>query len=293
LEGTYNSSALTTYTPERFEQELQREQVDIGRMVCSDELNNWANMTDFMKLIARYVTSNMKAETCKDVSMHCHGSAHGGGTGSIVRALCSKTRGCSTPGPSKSVITRSGCKPICNVELQAEVDRAICRDKAAAAVVDATKDYFGAFESFHYMPRGSVSKLINIRQGCLGLRQASAGNNNKAGELADSLCGRVSGTNIAVQETYVTMRWLCPVSCGCTVSLGEGCPRSCGRGLNAVAVDPCGGGLFPGDGWINFTRTVESGTCHDIDRRLRTSTNVQVCQIEKAMHQEACCANAE
>merc|ERR1712008_213456 len=126
--GKYNSSCAVAGTQQLFKQMLQAKELPFGNVACSDMLQNWENRTDILKWTIRYVTSNMTAETCQDVSMHCSRRfvpSHDA-VGSIVRALCSKTCGCSTFEPSKSIITKSGCKTSCTSDRKASLRQHRC-----------------------------------------------------------------------------------------------------------------------------------------------------------------------
>jgi len=228
--GKYNSSCTVAFSQQLFKQLLQVPGMPFARVTCSDALHVWKNKTDVLKWAIRYVTSNMTAETCQDVSMNCSrrfGQSHDA-VGRIVRSLCSKTCGCPTFEPSKSIITKSGCNPGCNADRTASLLQHSCKDKEVAEVVAKTRVYLQAFASYHQLKMDQVVKTINVSRGCDGLRQASASDNPDVTELADLLCGRAGNSSKSLRDVpYVTMRWLCPESCGCGPAKAEGCPLSC------------------------------------------------------------------
>jgi len=89
---------------------------------------------------------------------------------------------------------------------------------------------------------------------------------------ADHLCGRDPGTNVAIQSlnTMATLRWLCPVTCGCTVD-PRGCPFSCQDGVETVAMDPCLADFCLPGSRVNISRSVSMRSCGDIIARINRS----------------------
>jgi len=115
------------------------------------------------------------------------------------------------------------------------------------------------------------------------------------------LCGVAHKTSVALQDLeYVTLRWVCPVSCGCTSDFSDECPRSCKDG-DRTSVDFCSKGLCAKDTQILNPRQVvpfEAGSkeCELIDWQMRGPSagglSQQQCEQHLEEYSTTCCKEA-
>merc|ERR1712129_225538 len=163
-----------------------------------------------------------------------------GPKGFMVRSLCSRTCGCDKHKPM--LLIKHGCSRVCLANLFHEL---YYEDETAASSISECKDhdevlkdpthsrqvseYFHKFENYFKLPQGRFNSSLFQSLGCQALQVLQ---NNKKDSIQyvirDALCGVTHTTNAALRRIqYTTLRWVCPMSCGCTVDISDECPRSC------------------------------------------------------------------
>merc|ERR1712150_62286 len=114
-------------------------------------------------------------------------------------------------------------------------------------------------------------------------------------------CGVAQETSVALKDLeYATLRWVCPVSCGCTIDFSDECPRSCKEG-DRTSGDLCSKGLCTKDTQILNLRQVVQWTrgskpCEQIDWQMRgpaaTGLSQQQCEQYSEEYSTTCCREA-
>jgi len=268
---------------------------------CVDTLAEDGRFSDSLVLGLQFMSGRFNAKHCAEFADLCSDHFQG----RVVRALCSKTCRCSTH--NSSLYVRDGCKPACLDELLTELSypgiAADCVDKGPDSQFfngPLAASYFNHFEKAMKLPSGVLNVEVFRKKGCEALvlyddnTSALHGLASKYwAPVADRLCGRVPGTNLALPEVaYNTLRWICPVTCGCTFDLHDDCPHSCRHGAY-VAKNPCSGyGLCPNGTQLHAHRLVDHNvTCGEMDRFMATSEDAHVCELIRFLHESACCVS--
>merc|ERR1712217_683968 len=82
------------------------------------------------------------------------------------------------------------------------------------------------------------------------------------------------GMEIAAPDIeWLTLRWICPVTCGCTTSMSDQCPTSCANGPGSAGKDECDGGICPGAS-ANSSMTSASKTLNESNAACKSSDTI-------------------
>jgi len=296
--GIYRTSGFPVQSVTEYQFYMTYE--DVPDPGCDDVFDLYGSMIDAYLLALQYTTDKFSAKTCRDFAPLCTDSTF---KGNLVRKYCSKTCGCHTN--NFTPIVRAGCRPGCEARLLLEkVYRGVNQSTRFADCIDyydplffngpLGNEYFESFERYMFLPKDSVPRGLFRQHGCAALQLQNMSHDRdwkqQKGPLIDQLCGRVSGSNLAIRDpSFVSLRTRCPVACGCTVDLGGGCPSSCERGPGAVAVDVCSFGVCKAGAVLNATRESGEMSCGAIDLAIRSSKQSQQCELLQATHRSTCC----
>merc|ERR1712129_591614 len=115
--------------------------------------------------------------------------------------------------------------------------------------------------------------------------------------IKDAMCGVAHQTSVSLRNlNYETLRWVCPVSCGCTLDFSDECPRSCNKN-SRISADLCSQGICPEDKSVNARKFVRYDTgffpCAYINWQMRRANKMtqQQCELRVAEYELECCSN--
>lgn len=248
---------------------------------CGDAIDHYGELYTEYLWALRYATQLMNATGCESFTKFCKQSSD---VGWLVRTYCS--RSCQCNSHMGLVVDRSGCNSVCDGAMRYElrnidIGNDLIDGINVADCVDWPKELLNDPNVSVYISQ--IMLLFGItdfsyekfkRWGCNSLTPAHSEEvfgNVSADILPDILCGRDIGTYMARRNLdYMTLRWICPIACGCSIDMSDQCPPSCKAGPGSMASDECADGLCPVDRTLNSNELTLSGdTCHDWDSSMR------------------------
>eukprot|EP00927_Polykrikos_kofoidii_P080989 TRINITY_DN7804_c0_g1_i7.p1 TRINITY_DN7804_c0_g1~~TRINITY_DN7804_c0_g1_i7.p1 ORF type:complete len:880 (-),score=98.20 TRINITY_DN7804_c0_g1_i7:314-2578(-) len=271
--GQQGLIAQLVETAAEFNSALGKTSDDFIAPACLDELHPAGDDSPVRAYleVLRFRTQRFNATRCSDFVEFCR---FVNGTGTLVRSFCSLTCQCFTH--MGVLVDRSGCSHPCNSMMKVELSS---HDSMFSSCMDQPADVYGSPEVAVWLkdletmlgveiPRESIS-----RHGCSVVSALQADTffePDKATWLPDALCGRSTGSNIAADNIqYQTLRFMCPVTCGCTLDFSAECPRSCKKGPGSMAVNTCSLGMCPSKSIANF-ELFPGIFCEQVDKYMKT-----------------------
>eukprot|EP00927_Polykrikos_kofoidii_P037226 TRINITY_DN3138_c0_g1_i5.p1 TRINITY_DN3138_c0_g1~~TRINITY_DN3138_c0_g1_i5.p1 ORF type:complete len:832 (+),score=116.50 TRINITY_DN3138_c0_g1_i5:192-2498(+) len=284
-----------------FSTELQRTSADFVTPSCVDEMHN----TEDGSAHPAYLET-LRSATLLYTATHCENFTAAfcrslDSRGRWVRSFCGRSCGCNTI--LSSLVDQSGCPSACTSEILVELS--VFSEKDPFGMADCTDKPPAAFRSppaqrFFEQLQEILDVLLPIEnltdRGCQSLFARTAEEvfgPDMSEWLPDALCGRAKGSNVALESVqYRSMRFLCPVTCGCTLSFSSDCPVSCQKGAYSVQQEACATGLCPGGAVADAspTRGPPGMSCPQIDGMLKSGQLKQAtCAILAAQMSFECC----
>jgi hypothetical protein len=289
-----NKTAVMVRTQTEFFSELQKTSDSFSSHNCTDELLSASDNRPLRAYLdgLRSLTGHVDADSCADF-VHLCGSDSS--VGVLIRSFCSRTCRCDTL--ETLMIDRTGCTPACHALTQAELSLFTdAWDQSPSACFDSPLTTFlrpdvKLLLKDYERRLGVTLPLEQIQQkGCDAFSPLykEAFSSRGSEWIPDALCGRTSGTNIAIQDVpFQTLRGLCPVSCGCSVDFTTECPLSCKKGSFRTQADACKIGACPGR---QLAKGEFDDFCHVYDRDIRNGGYLQEeCEALASMQTDACC----
>eukprot|EP00927_Polykrikos_kofoidii_P059117 TRINITY_DN5414_c1_g1_i1.p1 TRINITY_DN5414_c1_g1~~TRINITY_DN5414_c1_g1_i1.p1 ORF type:complete len:806 (+),score=90.75 TRINITY_DN5414_c1_g1_i1:357-2420(+) len=266
-----NKSVMFVSSRSEFDKELRKTVADFMTPTCWDELHATSDNSvkkPYLQSL-RFSTGRLDANHCSDFTDLCRSN-------SMIRSFCSFTCRCATI--FNGLVDRSGCSAPCTSAMHVELSTftgddneslSACFDKPQhifllPEVQELLKEYQALLDPT--LPIENITKV-----GCgafFPLSVPEIFSPESAFWLPDALCGRSMFSNIAIKNMpYQTLRWLCPVSCGCSLDFSSDCPRSCTKGSFAIQSDACASGICPGK--VAAASVFLGVTCQQLDRALK------------------------
>eukprot|EP00927_Polykrikos_kofoidii_P035076 TRINITY_DN2964_c0_g2_i4.p1 TRINITY_DN2964_c0_g2~~TRINITY_DN2964_c0_g2_i4.p1 ORF type:complete len:844 (-),score=106.18 TRINITY_DN2964_c0_g2_i4:226-2757(-) len=294
-----NKSAMIVGSKGDFDMEIRKTFSDLVSPSCVDEMHQGSEKLIIQPYLEslRFSTGRLDAIKCEDFVVFCrnHSSA-----GTLVRSFCSKTCGCGTL--ASFMVNRVGCSAGCLARTQVELSAFSGTNmRAVSACFDQPKEIFS--DPKIKLMLEDYEKILSVKLptdkmqefGCSVfffhfIEQAFGPVNYEW--VPDVLCGRVAGSNTAIKDLqYQSMRWLCPVACGCTLDFTSDCPKSCRQGPGVFQDDSCALGICPQKTVRNASIT-PSLSCQDLDKIIRNSSYSQhQCETMIVMAAPLCCCS--
>eukprot|EP00927_Polykrikos_kofoidii_P068004 TRINITY_DN63417_c0_g1_i1.p1 TRINITY_DN63417_c0_g1~~TRINITY_DN63417_c0_g1_i1.p1 ORF type:complete len:805 (+),score=119.58 TRINITY_DN63417_c0_g1_i1:71-2485(+) len=291
--------AVVVGTETDFNRELQKTSADFIAPMCDDEMHVVGEQESVHLAWLeglRSVTSRHNATGCKDFQEYCRSFSS---VGMLVRSFCSNTCQCGTI--LSALIDRDGCTNGCAAMTQVELSSPKRIDgRSLASCIDVPVEEFSEPEQVRML--ADYEEILGVKLPVekfkeLGCKVLFSPNGFEvfSPEIApwvpDALCGRTTGSNIAIKNLrYQSLRWMCPVSCGCSIDFSSECPASCKKGALYTAVDACSQGLCPGEE-VSKDAVFQEDACLHIDEMLKANHNLSQAQCEAMVDLAAptCC----
>eukprot|EP00927_Polykrikos_kofoidii_P035075 TRINITY_DN2964_c0_g2_i2.p1 TRINITY_DN2964_c0_g2~~TRINITY_DN2964_c0_g2_i2.p1 ORF type:complete len:503 (-),score=53.88 TRINITY_DN2964_c0_g2_i2:226-1665(-) len=293
-------SAIIVGSMGDFDKELRKTFSNFLSPKCGDELHlssaELIVQQPYLESL-RFSTGRLDANKCADFEDLCRSHRS---EGTLVRSLCSET--CSCGSVLGFMVNRRGCSVACNAKTQVELSAFSGTNmRAVSACFDQPKEIFS--DPKIKLMLEDYEKILSVKLptdkmqefGCSVfffhfIEQAFGPVNYEW--VPDVLCGRVAGSNTAIKDLqYQSMRWLCPVACGCTLDFTSDCPKSCRQGPGVFQDDSCALGICPQKTVRNASIT-PSLSCQDLDKIIRNSSYSQhQCETMIVMAAPLCCCS--